>query len=133
MNLAVNFCEETLTWGNVDNFYAENDVHSALIDTLKVRLFSPEQKGGASGEGRVLDEDVNPIWGKTRDLEKRLEYNIQVDKQVLKQTFVMCYKHLFPWCRTKDLWIINYPRIFGGMGIQFDKRFWSETNPEWFT
>jgi len=42
MKKAVNFCEEILTWGTVHNFKAEDELDSALVDTIKVRLFSPE-------------------------------------------------------------------------------------------
>lgn len=42
MKIAVNFCEEIVTWGTVHNFCAENELDSALVDTIKVRLFSPE-------------------------------------------------------------------------------------------
>lgn len=46
---------------------------SALVDVLKVRLFSPEAKRESK---EILDEDFNPIWGKARDLEKMLRYNL---------------------------------------------------------
>jgi hypothetical protein len=46
---AVNFCEQLVIKGNFFMMYPENSDCSALLDCLKVKLFSPEKKGGGIG------------------------------------------------------------------------------------
>jgi len=50
-------------------------------------------------------------------------YNIRVDKTLMKSIFIMSYKHLLPWASHKDIWIVGYPRLLGGMGLSFDSKF----------
>jgi len=72
--IAVNYCEQIITFGKFHR-KPENYEDSALVDVLKVRLFSPESKsGGTNVNDAILDEDFNPIWGKARDLENMIRY-----------------------------------------------------------
>jgi len=72
---AVNYCEQIVTFGKTSYGKPENYQDSAIIDVLKVRLFSPESKSGAVNDNTpILDADLNPIWGKARDIEKMCRY-----------------------------------------------------------
>lgn len=44
------FCEQVVTFGRFSSAKPENDEEAALVDVLKVRLFSPESKSGAVNE-----------------------------------------------------------------------------------
>lgn len=60
-----------MTFGRTNTNKPQDFDDTALVDVLKVRLFSPESKSGAIEETQpLLDADLNPIWGKARDVEK---------------------------------------------------------------
>jgi hypothetical protein len=65
-----------IMFGRYSNRVPDKDPESALVDVLKVRLFSPESKSGTVDlSDHMLEQDFNPIWGKARDLEKMMRYN----------------------------------------------------------
>lgn len=95
------FCEQLLTYGK---FYAKPEAErdSALVDVLKVRLFSPESKSGAVEEDdHLLEADFNPIWGKARDVEKMMRYTLFGDdaKRILQRVFIVSFNRIFPWMK----------------------------------
>jgi hypothetical protein len=72
----VNYCEQIVRPGKTSYRRPEDYSDSALVDVLKVRLFSPESKhGGVDANDHMLESDFNPVWGKARDIEKQMRYN----------------------------------------------------------
>jgi uncharacterized protein (DUF2461 family) len=45
--VAVNYCEQIVSYGSVTSWQPEKEERPAIRDVLKVRLFSPESKAGS--------------------------------------------------------------------------------------
>lgn len=123
-----------ITKGRIDHWRPEEHEDSAIIDVLKVRLFSPESKSGViEGGDHFGDSDMNPIWGKARDLEKMMRYNplSEEKKLLLRSAFFVSFSRKMPWIKNKHAWMLFLPKIWGGLGLHFGDTSCFKKSPRW--
>lgn len=108
------YCETALRRGNFNYRVASADPDAAVVDSVRARLLSREQK---SSKG---DEDKNPVFGKAAQLFRELNWcpdYYPLFKERVAALFLRNFKRFL-----KEDFHIYVPTTLGGLGVFYRDR-----------